>query len=258
MKKNNQIEEVDDSFFLQEKEHIPYLHNETYEQRLKKAENLNRCKFRDASEFKSKRWGEPIPRIAKYRDNWAFNNCKSDGKIALMKSSSFRLFVILFFFYYLFAILSPLIIFEYYQYALISLALATALSIYIYVYRKQFRYFQFDRHLGLALTPRSFFRRPFYIPPEDLDLFTRSGHAGGRGGGNIDVYKIRCRKIPKRLYLFTPGFYIDIIYLESRSYSNIWATILDFMNTDKPLDWGTLYEINISDYYKKNENVLNN
>jgi hypothetical protein len=65
-----------------------YLHNESYEIRLAKAEALNGCKFRPAREYKSKRWGYPVNREQRNNGDGHANNC--DGQSALSASICFK------------------------------------------------------------------------------------------------------------------------------------------------------------------------
>lgn len=64
----------------------------------------------------------------------------------------------------------------------------------------------------------------------------------------MPIFKIQCRKIPKRFYFRAPRFNLHACSQED------WATILAFMDIDKPVHH-SFYEF-IEVYYKKDKNVI--
>ncbi len=225
-----------------------YLHNEDYETRLAKAEALNGCKFRPAREYKSKRWGYPVKREQINSSDGHANNC--DGQ-----STTLRRQVGVGFFCGITGVVAPIwstyqMMLGEYLFAFFLLFCWPTMMYFVYKWLGHWDLFEFNRHTGLVRVPRSIFRRPFYIPYEDLDCFNGTTNRGGRGGGNMGASMIRCRKIPKRFYLFAPSYNLFYGGIDQEH----WSSVLAFMDITQPVDRGLKEAIEL--YYQQDRNAV--
>ncbi|MCP4322651.1 MAG: hypothetical protein GY787_12555 [Alteromonadales bacterium] len=225
-----------------------YLHHDNYETRKAKAEQLNGCQFKTAKpykQFKWLTWGAAVePDKSAYS---SLVNC--DGKTATLAANlSFWALTTLLQIVLFITALSYLFTANW----LLGLSL-TVVSIWGCNYlRKKLRpldFFLFNRHTGLVRTPQCLFRRPFYLPFEDLQCYIGSTSRGARIGGKMGTAKIRATQIPKRFYLFTPSFILQLGGISGDD----WNAIINFMDTSEAVN-DSMYEY-IEYYYRIDTNV---
>jgi len=245
-----------------------YLHKESYETRLKKSEALNGCGFKTRT-FKSKRFTDEYAaelkspnRGSTLEGHWV----ESDGKELaiswfggwsnLFTALSFLLMVaaVLFFFVDLgvigfvwedyrwvpFAIYAPMFIIGFYM-----LKHRAILS-----HRDKF---YFNRHTGLVKTPHTLFRKPFYLPYEDIVCYGANERNVGsaRGGSRVFVSLMVPLKYPKHYRFTKPTFYVGGSNREWDSLA--YATAMTFMDTSIPL--GTHLYQSIEHYFKIDRDI---
>ncbi|REL26653.1 hypothetical protein DXX93_08715 [Thalassotalea euphylliae] len=232
-----------------------YLHQQSYEQRLAKAEALNGCKFKDSPPYKSKAWGEPMDRVLHDKDDSFGNRC--DGKIAIMGrlngfvtySYIIQGFSFLFSLIFIIAGISTGDFIDYWTRSGVAVLLFIAMT-YIRRALRPYDQFIFNRHTGLVRTPHNWWRRSFYIPYEDIECYHGGVVKSARGGGARESAKFRCMKTPKRFYLKTPEFIAQFGGIDQGS----WAGYLAFMDTSIPVN-ENLHE-SIEYYYTLDKNAL--
>ncbi len=225
-----------------------YLHQQSYEQRLAKAEALNGCQFKDSPPYKSKAWGEPMDRVLHDKNDGFANLC--DGQIAtLSRLNGFVTFLSIMQFIcvvlaiLVFPITGPLWI------SPVLLLLAIGMNYFKNVV-EPYDQFVFERHNGLIKTPHNWWRRAFYIPFEDIECYDGGVVKSARGGGARSTAKFRCMKTPKRYYLTTPQFILRFGGLRQVT----WASYLAFMDTSQPV-LPRLHQ-SIEYYYSIDKNAL--
>ena len=222
-----------------------YLHNHSYQQRLAKAEALNGCKFKDSPELNSKRW-QKIDKVFYDKDTGFRNLC--DGKIATMgRLNGFTTYTLV--------IQVPSCLFGLTSFfdghAWTGILLPIFFSMFfVRKWLKPYDQFVFDRHLGLVKTPHNWWRRSFYIPPEDLECYDGGEIKSARGGGSRSTAKFRCMKTPKRFYLKTPEFISRFGGVDQ----GCWAGYLEFMDITIPIN-PQLHK-SIEHYYTIDKNAL--
>ncbi|GAA0820425.1 hypothetical protein GCM10009111_25850 [Colwellia asteriadis] len=224
-----------------------YLHQQSYEARLAKAETLNGCKFKASRPYKSKAWGEPMDRVLHDKDDGFGNLC--DGQIATLgRLNGFvTSLLILQFFAVLFALFLPIIDLLWVSPLLLLLAIGMN---YFKNVVECYDQFVFERHTGLVKTPHNWFRRSFYIPYEDIECYDGGTVKSARGGGARETAKIRCLKTPKRYYLFAPQYILRFGGLDQGG----WAGYLEFMDINTPVN-PNLHR-SIEYYYTIDKNAL--
>ena len=244
---DNEFKYRDSGVFYQELAK-DYLHQQSYEQRLAKAEALNGCKFKPSPPYKSKAWGEPMDRaLHDIKDGFA-NLC--DGQTATMGrlNGFMTMLLILQFSCIVLAILVFPIIKPLWVSPILLLAAAGMFRLMFKV--AHYDQFVFNRHTGLIKTPHNWWRRSFYIPYEDLECYDGGVVKSARGGGARSTAKFRCMKTPKRYYLKTPEFIARFGGVDQ----GCWAAYLAFMDTSIPVS--PLLHKSIEHYYRIDKNAL--
>ncbi|MBH0033609.1 hypothetical protein I6F43_02700 [Pseudoalteromonas sp. NZS71_1] len=245
-----------------------YLHKDSYETRLKKAEALNGCRFK-ARTFKSKRFTDEYAaelkspnRGSTLEGHWV----ESDGKQLaiswfggwsnLFTALSFLLMVaaVLFFFVDL-----GVIGFVWEDYRWVPFAIYAPMFIvgfYMLKHRAILAHrdnFYFNRHTGLVKTPYTLFRKPFYLPYEDIVCYGANERNVGsaRGGSRVFVSLMVPLKYPKHYRFTKPTFYVGGSNREWDSLA--YATAMTFMDTSIPL--GTHLYQSIEHYFKIDKDI---
>ena len=252
------------------KEQLPrnYLHVDSYETRLKKAEALNGCGFKTRT-FKSKRFTDEYAaelkspnRGSTLEGHWV----ESDGKQLaiswfggwsnLFTALSFLLMVaaVLFFFVDL-----GVIGFVWEDYRWVPFAIYAPMFIigfYMLKHRAILAHrdnFYFNRHTGLVKTPHTLFRKPFYLPYEDIVCYGANERNVGsaRGGSRVFVSLMVPLKYPKHYRFTKPTFYVGG---SNREWDSLeYATAMTFMDTSIPL--GTHLYQSIEHYFKIDKDI---
>ena len=245
-----------------------YLHKYSYETRLKKAEALNGCGFKTRT-FKSKRFTDEYAaelkspnRGSTLEGHWV----ESDGKQLaiswfggwsnLFTALSFLLMVaaVLFFFVDL-----GVIGFVWEDYRWVPFAIYAPMFIvgfYMLKHRAILAHrdnFYFNRHTGLVKTPHTLFRKPFYLPYEDIVCYGANERNVGsaRGGSRVFVSLMVPLKYPKHYRFTKPTFYVGGSNREWDSLA--YATAMTFMDTSIPL--GTHLYQSIEHYFKIDKDI---
>ena len=245
-----------------------YLHKDSYETRLKKAEALNGCRFK-ARAFKSKRFTDEYAAELKSPNRGSTLDghwVESDGKQLaiswfggwsnLFTALSFLLMVaaVLFFFVDL-----GVIGFVWEDYRWVPFAIYAPMFIvgfYMLKHRAILAHrdnFYFNRHTGLVKTPHTLFRKPFYLPYEDIVCYGANERNVGsaRGGSRVFVSLMVPLKYPKHYRFTKPTFYVGGFNREWDSLQ--YATAMTFMDTSIPL--GTHLYQSIEHYFKIDKDI---
>ena len=245
-----------------------YLHKDSYETRLKKAEALNGCRFKTRT-FKSKRFTDEYAaelkspnRGSTLEGHWV----ESDGKQLaiswfggwsnLFTALSFLLMVaaVMFFFVDL-----GVIGFVWEDYRWVPFAIYAPMFIvgfYMLKHRAILAHrdnFYFNRHTGLVKTPHTLFRKPFYLPYEDIVCYGANERNVGsaRGGSRVFVSLMVPLKYPKHYRFTKPTFYVGG---SNREWDSLeYATAMTFMDTSIPL--GTHLYQSIEHYFKIDKDI---
>ena len=245
-----------------------YLHKDSYETRLKKAEALNGCSFKTRT-FKSKRFTDQYAaelespnRGSTLEGHWVENDGKQlaiswfGGWSNLFTALSFLLMVAAVMF--LFADL-VVIGFVWGDYRWVPFAIYAPMFIvgfYMLKHRAILAHrdnFYFNRHTGLVKTPHTLFRKPFYLPYEDIVCYGANQRNVGsaRGGSRVFVSLMVPLKYPKHYRFTKPTFYVGGSNREWDSLA--YATAMTFMDTSIPL--GTHLYQSIEHYFKIDKDV---
>jgi hypothetical protein len=245
-----------------------YLHQDSYETRLKKAEALNGCSFKTRT-FKSKRFTDQYAAELESPDSgstleghWVENDGKQlaiswfGGWSNLFTALSFLLMVAAVMF--LFADL-VVIGFVRGDYRWVPFAIYTPMFIvgfYMLKHRAILAHrdnFYFNRHTGLVKTPHTLFRKPFYLPYEDIVCYGANQRNVGsaRGGSRVFVSLMVPLKYPKHYRFTKPTFYVGGSNREWDSLA--YATAMTFMDTSIPL--GTHLYQSIEHYFKIDKDI---
>ncbi|GAA60652.1 hypothetical protein P20652_2518 [Pseudoalteromonas sp. BSi20652] len=245
-----------------------YLHKDSYETRLKKAEALNGCRFKTRT-FKSKRFTDEYSAELESPDSGSTLEghwVESDGKQLaiswfggwsnLFTGLSFLLMVaaVLFFFVDL-----GVIGFVWEDYRWVPFAIYAPMFIigfYMLKHRAILAHrdnFYFNRHTGLVKTPHTLFRKPFYLPYEDIVCYGANERNVGsaRGGSRVFVSLMVPLKYPKHYRFTKPTFYVGGSNREWDSLA--YATAMTFMDTSIPL--GTHLYQSIEHYFKIDKDI---
>ena len=245
-----------------------YLHQDSYETRLKKAEALNGCSFKTRT-FKSKRFTDQYAAELESPDSgstleghWVEN----DGKqLAISWFGGWsNLFTALGFFFETLAFM----VFLFHVYALIAnrfeyfwvmasiYVTLFSLGLFILKHRAILAHrdnFYFNRHTGLVKTPHTLFRKPFYLPYEDIVCYGANQRNVGsaRGGSRVFVSLMVPLNYPKHYRFTKPTFYVGGSNREWDSLA--YATAMTFMDTSIPL--GTHLYQSIEHYFKIDKDI---
>jgi len=245
-----------------------YLHKDSYETRLKKAEVLNGCSFKTRT-FKSKRFTDQYTaelespnRGSTLEGHWVRNDGQQlaiswfGGWSNLFTALSFFLMVAAVMF--LFADL-VVIGFVWGDYRWVPFAVYAPMFIvgfYMHKHRAILAHrdkFYFNRHTGLVKTPHTLFRKPFYLPYEDIVCYGANQRNVGsaRGGSRVFVSLMVPLKYPKHYRFTKPTFYVGG---SNRDWDSLqYATAMTFMDTSIPL--GTHLYQSIEHYFKIDKDV---
>ena len=245
-----------------------YLHQDSYETRLKKAEALNGCSFKTRT-FKSKRFTDQYAaelespnRGSTLEGHWVRNDGQQlaiswfGGWSNLFTALSFLLMVAAVMF--LFADL-VVIGFVWGDYRWVPFAVYAPMFIigfYMHKHRAILAHrdkFYFNRHTGLVKTPHTLFRKPFYLPYEDIVCYGANQRNVGsaRGGSRVFVSLMVPLKYPKHYRFTKPTFYVGGSNREWDSLA--YATAMTFMDTSIPL--GTHLYQSIEHYFKIDKDI---
>jgi len=252
------------------KEQLPrdYLHQDSYETRLKKAEALNGCSFKTRT-FKSKRFTDQYAaelespnRGSTLEGHWV----ESDGKqlsVAWLGGWTNLIanigFMLLFLSVVTLLFQLVVILFEGLHKTWIFTLIYVPMFILGYFIAKHRTvllhrdYFYFNRHTGLVKTPHTLFRKPFYLPYEDIVCYGANQRNVGsaRGGSRVFVSLMVPLKYPKHYRFTKPTFYVGGSNREWDSLA--YATAMTFMDTSIPL--GTHLYQSIEHYFKIDKDI---
>ena len=252
------------------KEQLPrdYLHQDSYETRLKKAEALNGCSFKTRT-FKSKRFTDQYAaelespnRGSTLEGHWV----ESDGKqlsVAWLGGWTNLIanigFMLLFLSVVTLLFQLVVILFEGLHKTWIFTLIYVPMFILGYFIAKHRTvllhrdYFYFNRHTGLVKTPHTLFRKPFYLPYEDIVCYGANQRNVGsaRGGSRVFVSLMVPLKYPKHYRFTKPTFYVGG---SNRDWDSLaYATAMTFMDTSIPL--GTHLYQSIEHYFKIDKDI---
>ncbi|WP_350585617.1 hypothetical protein [Pseudoalteromonas sp. RB2-MNA-CIBAN-0110] len=252
------------------KEQLPrnYLHVDSYETRLKKAEALNGCGFKTRT-FKSKRFTDEYAaelkspnRGSTLEGHWV----RTDGQqlaiswfggwsnlFTILGFGCTSLALLVFGFHILALIMDG---FEYFWVMASIYVVLFGLGVFTLKHRAILSHrdkFYFNRHTGLVKTPHTLFRKPFYLPYEDIVCYGANERNVGsaRGGSRVFVSLMVPLKYPKRYRLTKPIFYVGGFNREWDSLQ--YATAMTFMDTSIPL--GTHLYQSIEHYFKIDKDI---
>ncbi|QUI70981.1 hypothetical protein [Pseudoalteromonas sp. M8] len=229
-----------------------YLHNQSYKERLAKAEELNGCKFKDAKPCKD--------RFAP-RDDFSGVSYPSqcDGRVVSVPRSpglwSLRLHGL---------VLGPIIGICLLGVSMtddsmpawhswLGLFLLTAFPLIMYKLGNAIRIvdaIEFNRHTGLVRTPYTLFRKPFYIPIEDLEYVVGPEVKNMRGSASMQTGYLSCRKYPEHYW------FGNRIGIAGGGDAHDWSQMNRFMDITQPID--EYYHSAMEYTFKKNRNAHGN
>ncbi|ATD06394.1 hypothetical protein SIO17_05150 [Pseudoalteromonas piscicida] len=229
-----------------------YLHNQSYKERLAKAEELNGCKFKEAKPCKD--------RFAP-RDDFSGVSYPSqcDGRVVSVPRSpglwSIRLHGL---------VLGPIIGVCLLGVSMtddsmpawhswLGLFLLTAFPFIMYKIGNAIRIvdaIEFNRHTGLVRTPYTLFRKPFYIPIEDLEYVVGPEVKNMRGSASMQTGYLSCRKYPEHYW------FGNRIGIAGGGDTHDWSQMNRFMDITQPID--EYYHSAMEYTFKKNRNAHGN
>ncbi|WP_339142760.1 hypothetical protein [Pseudoalteromonas galatheae] len=229
-----------------------YLHNQSYKERLAKAEELNGCKFKEAKPCKD--------RFAP-RDDFSGVSYPSqcDGRVVSVPRSpglwSLRLHGL---------VLGPIIGICLLGVSMtddsmpawhswLGLFLLTLFPLIMYKLGNAIRIvdaIEFNRHTGLVRTPYTLFRKPFYIPIEDLEYVVGPEVKNMRGSASMQTGYLSCRKYPEHYW------FGNRIGIAGGGDAHDWSQMNRFMDITQPID--EYYHSAMEYTFKKNRNAHGN
>ncbi|MCF2827821.1 hypothetical protein L3V43_04660 [Pseudoalteromonas sp. L23] len=229
-----------------------HLHNLSYEERLAKAEELNGCKFKEAKPCKD--------RFAP-RDDFSgvSYSSKCDGQIVSVPRSpglwSLRLLSLV---WGPLAGISLLVVSMTDDsmpagHSWLGLFLLTAFPLIMYKLGNAIRFIdaiEFNRHTGLVKTPYTLFRKPFYIPIEDLEYVVGPEVKNARGSASMQTGYLSCRKYPEHYWLG------NRIGIAGGGDVHDWSQMNRFMDITQPID--EYYHKSMEIQFKNNRNAHGN
>ena len=252
------------------KERLPrdYLHKDSYETRFKRAEALNGCGFKTRT-FKSKRFTDEYAaelkspnRGSTLEGHWV----RTDGQqlaiswfggwsnlFTILGFGCTSLALLVFGFHILALIMDG---FEYFWVMASIYVVLFGLGVFTLKHRAILSHrdkFYFNRHTGLVKTPHTLFRKPFYLPYEDIVCYGANERNVGsaRGGSRVFVSLMVPLKYPKHYRFTKPTFYVGGFNREWDSLQ--YATAMTFMDTSIPL--GTHLYQSIEHYFKIDKDI---
>ena len=245
-----------------------YLHQDSYETRLKKAEALNGCSFKTRT-FKSKRFTDQYAaelespnRGSTLEGHWVENDGKQlaiswfGGWSNLFTALSFLLMVAAVMFFFVDLVVIGFVWGDYRWVPFAIYAPMFIVGFYMLKHRAILAHrdnFYFNRHTGLVKTPHTLFRKPFYLPYEDIVCYGANQRNVGsaRGGSRVFVSLMVPLKYPKHYRFTKPTFYVGGSNREWDSLA--YATAMTFMDTSIPL--GTHLYQSIEHYFKIDKDI---
>jgi len=245
-----------------------YLHKDSYETRLKKAEALNGCSFKTRT-FKSKRFTDQYAAELESPDSGSTLEghwVESDGKQLaiswfggwsnLFTALSFLLMVAAVMFFFVDLVVIGFVWGDYRWVPFAIYAPMFIVGFYMLKHRAILAHrdnFYFNRHTGLVKTPHTLFRKPFYLPYEDIVCYGANQRNVGsaRGGSRVFVSLMVPLKYPKHYRFTKPTFYVGGSNREWDSLA--YATAMTFMDTSIPL--GTHLYQSIEHYFKIDKDI---
>ena len=245
-----------------------YLHKDSYETRLKKAEALNGCSFKTRT-FKSKRFTDQYAAELESPDSgstleghWVENDGKQlaiswfGGWSNLFTALSFLLMVAAVMFFFVDLVVIGFVWGDYRWVPFAIYAPMFIVGFYMLKHRAILAHrdnFYFNRHTGLVKTPHTLFRKPFYLPYEDIVCYGANQRNVGsaRGGSRVFVSLMVPLKYPKHYRFTKPTFYVGGSNREWDSLA--YATAMTFMDTSIPL--GTHLYQSIEHYFKIDKDI---
>ncbi|GGE97085.1 hypothetical protein [Pseudoalteromonas gelatinilytica] len=245
-----------------------YLHKDSYETRLKKAEALNGCSFKTRT-FKSKRFTDQYAAELESPDSgstleghWVENDGKQlaiswfGGWSNLFTALSFLLMVAAVMFFFVDLVVIGFVWGDYRWVPFAIYAPMFIVGFYMLKHRAILAHrdnFYFNRHTGLVKTPHTLFRKPFYLPYEDIVCYGANERNVGsaRGGSRVFVSLMVPLKYPKHYRFTKPTFYVGGSNREWDSLA--YATAMTFMDTSIPL--GTHLYQSIEHYFKIDKDI---
>ncbi|MCF2834616.1 hypothetical protein L1273_24700, partial [Pseudoalteromonas sp. DL2-H6] len=109
---------------------------------------------------------------------------------------------------------------------------------------------EFNRHTGLVRTPYTLFRKPFYIPIEDLEYVVGPEVKNMRGSASMQTGYLSCRKYPEHYW------FGNRIGIAGGGDTHDWSQMNRFMDTTQPIN---RYYYKAMEYtFKKNRNAHGN
>ena len=245
-----------------------YLHQDSYETRLKKAEVLNGCSFKTRT-FKSKRFTDQYAaelespnRGSTLEGHWVENDGKQlaiswfGGWSNLFTALSFLLMVAAVMFFFVDLVVIGFVWGDYRWVPFAIYAPMFIVGFYMLKHRAILAHrdnFYFNRHTGLVKTPHTLFRKPFYLPYEDIVCYGANERNVGsaRGGSRVFVSLMVPLKYPKHYRFTKPTFYVGG---SNREWDSLqYATAMTFMDTSIPL--GTHLYQSIEHYFKIDKDI---
>ncbi|WP_249363922.1 hypothetical protein [Pseudoalteromonas sp. S1649] len=245
-----------------------YLHKDSYETRLKKAEALNGCSFKTRT-FKSKRFTDQYEAELESPDSGSTLEghwVESDGKQLaiswfggwsnLFTALSFLLMVAAVMFFFVDLVVIGFVWGDYRWVPFAIYAPMFIVGFYMLKHRAILAHrdnFYFNRHTGLVKTPHTLFRKPFYLPYEDIVCYGANQRNVGsaRGGSRVFVSLMVPLKYPKHYRFTKPTFYVGG---SNRDWDSLaYATAMTFMDTSIPL--GTHLYQSIEHYFKIDKDI---
>jgi len=245
-----------------------YLHKDSYETRLKKAEALNGCSFKTRT-FKSKRFTDQYEAELEFPDSGSTLEghwVESDGKQLaiswfggwsnLFTALSFLLMVAAVMFFFVDLVVIGFVWGDYRWVPFAIYAPMFIVGFYMLKHRAILAHrdnFYFNRHTGLVKTPHTLFRKPFYLPYEDIVCYGANQRNVGsaRGGSRVFVSLMVPLKYPKHYRFTKPTFYVGG---SNRDWDSLaYATAMTFMDTSIPL--GTHLYQSIEHYFKIDKDI---
>ncbi|MBG9997010.1 hypothetical protein I6F50_18415 [Pseudoalteromonas sp. NZS127_1] len=245
-----------------------YLHKDSYETRLKKAEALNGCRFKTRT-FKSKRFTDEYAAELESPDSGSTLEghwVRTDGQqlaiswfggwsnlFTILGFGCTSLALLVFGFHILALIMDG---FEYFWVMASIYVMLFGLGVFTLKHRAILSHrdkFYFNRHTGLVKTPHTLLRKPFYLPYEDIVCYGANelNVGSARGGSRVFVSLMVPLKYPKRYRLTKPIFYVGGFNREWDSLQ--YATAMTFMDTSIPL--GTHLYQSIEHYFKIDKDI---
>ncbi|MFK3861486.1 HMG-box domain-containing protein [Pseudoalteromonas rhizosphaerae] len=252
------------------REQLPrdYLHKDSYETRLKKAEALNGCGFKTRT-FKSKRFTDEYAAKLSSPDSgstleghWVRGDGQQlaiswfGGWSNLFTALSFLLMVSAVMFFFVDLVVIGFVWGDYRWVPFVIYMPLFIIGFYMHKHRAILSHrdkFYFNRHTGLVKTPHTLFGKPFYLPYEDIVCFGANERNVGsaRGGSRVFVSLMVPLKYPKHYRLTKPTFYVGGFNREWDSLQ--YATAMTFMDTSIPL--GTHLYQSIEHYFKIDKDI---